>query len=148
MVESSVRSVGVARLICPPSHSVPVNEASANDYQPEEPEQESLKRDPPGGGAFCVICDKFISRRGDMPRHRRTHLPVRDKFKLMHRCPFTGCRYQNLQKSNVDTHIRTHTGDKTQACPDCDFRTADPGSLTRHRKRIHDYVPRSRKSPQ
>ncbi|KAG6816215.1 hypothetical protein H0H87_007713 [Tephrocybe sp. NHM501043] len=33
------------------------------------------------------------------------------------------------------------TGEKPNACPDCDFCTADPGCLTRHRKRKHGYVP-------
>lgn len=33
------------------------------------------------------------------------------------------------------------TGEKPHACPDCDYRTADPGCLTRHRKRKHGYVP-------
>ncbi|KAF8824776.1 hypothetical protein HHX47_DHR7000300 [Lentinula edodes] len=28
----------------------------------------------------------------------------------------------------------------------CDFTTVDPGSLTRHRKRIHGYIPKSRRS--
>ncbi|KAG5650744.1 hypothetical protein H0H81_011175 [Sphagnurus paluster] len=36
-----------------------------------------------------------------------------------------------------------NTGEKPLACPepDCEFRTADPGSLTRHRKALHGYVP-------
>ncbi|KAK1222265.1 hypothetical protein PQX77_014898 [Marasmius sp. AFHP31] len=38
------------------------------------------------------------------------------------------------------------TGDKNKKCPDCDFRTVDPGSLTRHRKRQHQYVPAPRKA--
>ncbi|KAK1221163.1 hypothetical protein PQX77_016040, partial [Marasmius sp. AFHP31] len=37
---------------------------------------------------------------------------------------------------------------KTERCPDCDFSTVDPGSLTRHRKRIHGYVPKARRSRQ
>ncbi|KAG6844392.1 hypothetical protein H0H87_007204 [Tephrocybe sp. NHM501043] len=38
------------------------------------------------------------------------------------------------------------TGEKPHACPDCDFRTADPGSFTRHRKNKHGYVPEPRRS--
>lgn len=36
---------------------------------------------------------------------------------------------------------------KNQRCPEprCDFATSDPGSLTRHRKRLHKYVPEQRK---
>ncbi|KAJ3813103.1 hypothetical protein EV368DRAFT_21986, partial [Lentinula lateritia] len=55
------------------------------------------------------------------------------------------CNFENLQKSNVETHIRTHTKSKTNSCPDCDFVTVDPGSLTRHRKRIHGYIPKMRR---
>lgn len=87
----------------------------------------------------------------------------RDIMLRMHRCPFQDCDYQNLQKSNVDTHIRTQqvsaqfspfhlltvapsTGEKSRLCPDCDFASADPGSLTRHRKRFHGYVPKPRQA--
>ncbi|KAJ3995061.1 hypothetical protein F5050DRAFT_373455 [Lentinula boryana] len=66
--------------------------------------------------------------------------------KFMHRCPYAECNFENLQKSNVETHIRTHTKSKTNNCPDCDFTTVDPGSLTRHRKRIHGYIPKTRRS--
>lgn len=34
---------------------------------------------------------------------------------------------------------------KDQKCPDCDFASSDPGSLTRHRKNRHEYVPEHRK---
>src|ERR1700722_12108574 len=80
----------------------------------------------------------------------------------MHRCPYDGCTYKNLQKSNVTTHIRTQsvllpppfvsrrvalnqnsTGQKI-LCPTCGFATTDPGSLTRHRKRRHGYNPKTR----
>ncbi|KIK52494.1 hypothetical protein GYMLUDRAFT_966858 [Collybiopsis luxurians FD-317 M1] len=65
----------------------------------------------------------------------------------MHRCPYPNCEFQNLQRTNVNTHIRTHTQDKNQKCPDCAFCSVDPASLTRHRKRIHGYIPRRRRTP-
>lgn len=40
------------------------------------------------------------------------------------------------------------TKSKTNCCPDCDFTTVDPGSLTRHRKRIHGYIPKLRRTRQ
>ncbi|KAL0062553.1 hypothetical protein AAF712_010592 [Marasmius tenuissimus] len=79
-----------------------------------------------------------------MSRHMKTH--AENKSQIQHGCPWPGCSFSNLQRSNVTTHYRTHTGDKNKKCPDCDFRTVDPGSLTRHRKRQHQYVPVPRKA--
>ncbi|KAF8638358.1 hypothetical protein AX17_002260 [Amanita inopinata Kibby_2008] len=61
----------------------------------------------------------------------------------MVQCTYKGCTYKNLQRSNVATHERRHSGEKNIACPTegCDFRTGDPGTMTRHRKRIHSYRP-------
>ncbi|KAE9406927.1 hypothetical protein BT96DRAFT_915075 [Gymnopus androsaceus JB14] len=94
--------------------------------------------------ATCPACGAVVSNRTDLPRHMRIH--SNDKQKFMHRCPYPNCNFENLQRSNVETHIRTHTKNKTNNCPDCDFITADPGSLTRHRKRLHAYVPQMRRS--
>ncbi|THU91380.1 hypothetical protein K435DRAFT_968209 [Dendrothele bispora CBS 962.96] len=96
--------------------------------------------------AVCTVCGVVIANKTDMPRHMKMH--SQDKDKLMHRCPYPDCGFENLQKSNVETHIRTHTRSKTSRCPECDFTTVDPGSLTRHRKRIHGYVPKPRRPRQ
>ena len=41
------------------------------------------------------------------------------------------------------------TGEQPHTCPDCDeYRTADPGSLTRHRKKVHGYVPKPKSKSQ
>lgn len=49
---------------------------------------------------------------------------------------------------NDTNHLNRSTKSKTNSCPDCDFVTVDPGSLTRHRKRIHGYIPKMRRSRQ
>ncbi|KAK7060885.1 hypothetical protein VNI00_000618 [Paramarasmius palmivorus] len=90
----------------------------------------------------CNICGTEIRRKGDMPRHMRMH--SKDKEDVLHRCSFEGCQYSNIQRSNVTTHMRTHTREKNQQCPSCEFSTSDPGSLTRHRKRKHGYIPQTR----
>ncbi|KAH0581142.1 Zinc finger protein [Termitomyces sp. J132] len=87
----------------------------------------------------CKVCGVVIRYKGDIARHEQLHKPT-DAI-VMFKCPYEGCAYQTLQKSNLNTHIFTHTGEKPHACPDCDYRTADPGCLTRHRKRKHAYVP-------
>ncbi|KAJ6500819.1 hypothetical protein C8R45DRAFT_1210530 [Mycena sanguinolenta] len=103
-------------------------------------------------GATCDICGVSLRRTTDLPRHMLTH--SKEKESLMFRCPVDGCGHQTLQKSNLATHIRTHTRAKPHKCPEfypsgvkCDFSTADPSSLHRHRKRKHGYAPRPKAVP-
>ncbi|KAG2368121.1 hypothetical protein BDR07DRAFT_1350137 [Suillus spraguei] len=93
----------------------------------------------------CPICHKAISRKADLPRHMRLH--DEHKEALMHACLYPNCNYKTLQKSNLQTHIRTHTRDrsKTCPCPGCAFATTDPASLTRHRKHLHSYESKARR---
>ncbi|KAJ8522328.1 hypothetical protein ONZ45_g1117 [Pleurotus djamor] len=91
----------------------------------------------------CDVCFASLARKADLPRHMKMHSQHKDK--MMFRCPFPECEYANLQKCNVDTHIRIHTNNKCKTCPDCEFKTVDPGSLTRHKKRVHGYVPKPRR---
>ncbi|KAG2032732.1 hypothetical protein BDR03DRAFT_985523 [Suillus americanus] len=95
----------------------------------------------------CTVCYKVISRKADLPRHMLTHAENKDALK--HACPYDGCDYKTLQKSNIQTHIRTHTGERSKTCPhpECQFATTDPGSLTRHRKSEHGYKPKLRHIP-
>ncbi|KAK1231187.1 hypothetical protein PQX77_005713 [Marasmius sp. AFHP31] len=94
---------------------------------------------------LCPICDKWVSRKNDLKRHVQTH--NKDKSSYPFACPEPNCKFRSLQESNLKTHFKTHTGTKDLICPHpkCLFATSDPGSLTRHRKRKHDYVPRPRR---
>ncbi|KAJ7168120.1 hypothetical protein C8R43DRAFT_136776 [Mycena crocata] len=101
-----------------------------------------------GNGASCEHCGASMRRNTDLPRHMLLHAKNKEEF--MFTCPVEGCTHATLQKSNLATHIRTHTRAKPHKCPEyysngqkCDFATADPSSLHRHRKRKHDYQPRS-----
>ncbi|THU85939.1 hypothetical protein K435DRAFT_301990 [Dendrothele bispora CBS 962.96] len=85
----------------------------------------------------CPECGREFERKHDLLRHSKMHDPNAKK----HKCPEPNCSFSTLQKSNLITHMVIHTGTKPFACPSCDFATADPASLTRHRRRAHDYVP-------
>jgi hypothetical protein len=50
-----------------------------------------------------------------------------------------------FRNSAIASNQDSSTKIKDQLCLDCDFATADPSSLTRHRKRCHKYVPKPRK---
>ncbi|KAG7089997.1 hypothetical protein E1B28_011619 [Marasmius oreades] len=115
--------------------------------QVTQPSQQQQPQNPTHGEE-CDICGIIISRRGDMPRHKRTHAAAEDMDAMLHRCPWEGCTYSSLQKTNTDIHHRTHTKERNQVCPDCDSRFSDPGSLIRHRKTLHGYVPKARKTRQ
>ncbi|KDR70180.1 hypothetical protein GALMADRAFT_255029 [Galerina marginata CBS 339.88] len=88
----------------------------------------------------CEVCGQVISRNSDMPRHMKTH-DTTEKTP----CPYEGCDFRTVQKSNLETHMRRHTKEKIFPCNDdidCSFSTCDSASLLRHRKKLHGYVPR------
>ncbi|KAJ7771785.1 hypothetical protein B0H16DRAFT_195854 [Mycena metata] len=106
-----------------------------------------LQRPESSGSATCDQCGASMRRVADLPRHMLLHAKNKEEF--MFTCPVVGCTHQTLQRSNLDTHIRTHTRAKPHKCPEylsngqkCLFATADPSSLHRHRKRKHGYQPR------
>lgn len=48
-------------------------------------------------------------------------------------CPY--CNYQSFVKSNLDKHIKTHSGERPYACPYCPFRAIQRTNLNSHIRR-------------
>ncbi|KAJ7057492.1 hypothetical protein C8F01DRAFT_333088 [Mycena amicta] len=97
----------------------------------------------PVGHFACVQdgCDYTSPRKQDVKRHHNKHLAAAEKDKLSVACTWPGCTKKFLQKSNADTHMRVHTHERNQVCPEdgCDYTNTDPSSLIRHRRRKHGY---------
>ena len=51
-------------------------------------------------------------------------------------CPF--CMKFTKTKSNMEMHIRTHTGEQPFSCTHCEFACNRSSSLKRHMKSFHN----------
>ncbi|KAH8087853.1 hypothetical protein BXZ70DRAFT_1011562 [Cristinia sonorae] len=92
----------------------------------------------------CTECGARLARKFDLRRHMLTH--SKDVEALKYHCPYEGCKTSCLQRGNLITHMKRHSGTKDILCPhdDCTWSTGDPAALTRHRKVKHGYTPSSR----
>ncbi|KAE9397798.1 hypothetical protein BT96DRAFT_1020588 [Gymnopus androsaceus JB14] len=81
----------------------------------------------------CNECGVVIAHRHDMRRHMRTHGVGMAQVK--YQCSWPDCSFEALQKSNLNTHYRTHSQDKSKACPEESTTTCpSQGRLERRRK--------------
>ncbi|EJD02550.1 uncharacterized protein FOMMEDRAFT_167777 [Fomitiporia mediterranea MF3/22] len=126
-----------------------------SSLEPPLPLPEAGIRD--DGKPQCKICSKVFKRMYALERHMIVHDPHRERFE--HKCPYNGCRFSSLQKSNVKTHIAAvhekikHTctlprisdnpfdlGRETSE--KCLRIFSDAPALIRHEKRAHGFYRR------
>nr|XP_027228094.1 zinc finger protein 568-like [Penaeus vannamei] len=83
----------------------------------------------------CISVSLDSGGQAAQGRGRATR-PVQNHFSpsKLHRCPY--CSYASAMKTNLNNHIRTHTGEKPFLCPHCPLRFSQKGSLQTH-IRIH-----------
>ncbi|KAI0754489.1 hypothetical protein C8Q80DRAFT_370974 [Daedaleopsis nitida] len=103
-----------------------------------------------------VCPDCGLQYAGDISRHRRQHQSNRKDLEWT--CK--SCGFGDLQRYNVLEHyVRTHTTDEPHECPlttkdargspiPCAFRCQSSSVLTKHKKDVHKYNPKTDKVPQ
>ncbi|KZT21899.1 hypothetical protein NEOLEDRAFT_1150343 [Neolentinus lepideus HHB14362 ss-1] len=85
---------------------------------------------------LCDICTYSSVRISDVKRHYLRHLP--NDQKPYFTCPYPGCEHKQLQKRNLENHIKSwHNG--PYACADCDVEFDDRRQLSTHRTIIHGH---------
>uniref|UniRef100_A0A7S2X7V3 C2H2-type domain-containing protein n=1 Tax=Lotharella oceanica TaxID=641309 RepID=A0A7S2X7V3_9EUKA len=65
------------------------------------------------------------------PRRRKHSKRKRKEYM----CPL--CERNFSQKCNLDSHVRTHTGERPYACSMCNVSFKQKSNLNRHRRRVH-----------
>lgn len=103
-----------------------------------------------GGGTTGHGGGKVVSGRGAAPSthllchlcgyvaQRRQHLETHVRThtgERPHQCPH--CKYKCSDLSNLKKHIRIHSGEKPFACPHCPFRSGESSSLKKHIRKLH-----------
>ena len=63
---------------------------------------------------------------------------ARAKSQKMHTCD--ECGYTTLRADAMELHVRTHTGEKPFACPECPHRSTQQGAMNSHLKVCACYI--------
>ncbi|CAL1708753.1 unnamed protein product [Somion occarium] len=103
----------------------------------------------------CPFCGRYFPGKS-LKTHVETHFEGRRpaEYDPLHICTSPGCDKWFIQRSNLQTHAKIHTGVKDKICPHlipsksgsgelkrCVWRSGDPACITRHRREAHGYRP-------
>ncbi|CAL1707143.1 unnamed protein product [Somion occarium] len=100
----------------------------------------------------CPECHSLLPKGKNLKKHIEDHFggPPSVNNSRYHRCKAPNCVHWSLQRSNLETHYKTHTLQKDKVCTHfsregdkhpCEYVTHDPALLTRHRRNKHGYCP-------
>lgn len=75
----------------------------------------------------CPICDRGFSQSTNLRQHLQRHNQIKN-----HKCQMEGCSGAFVSKAELESHMRTHTGDHPYVC-DCGQRFTTATSLVSQR---------------